>query len=553
VRLGIDFGTTRTVVACADRGNYPVISFQDDAGDAHDFFPSVVAERDGELRFGFDALAAAAADPSFTAVRSFKRLLADAHSGPGQTVTIGSTTIAIDDLVTRFLVATKEAVLTRSNLPAAAPSGGKGKKASAAKAREPEEELRSVVAVPANASGAQRFVTLDAFRRAGFNPIAMLNEPSAAGFEFTHRHRDTLTSRRDHVVVYDLGGGTFDASLVRMRGRSHEVLATAGVNQLGGDDFDDVLVDLVLSRAGLQRSALERAALDRLVDQCRDAKERLNPSSRKISIDVEHSLGSLAKSSEIVVPVAEFYEACMPLVERAIDVMVPVMSRLDGAAGPAGGATEDEAAADVVDVEAALGEIAGIYVVGGASELPIVARALRQRFGRRVHRSPYPSAAIAIGLAIACDESAGFDLSDRYSRTFGVFRESRAGAEITFDPIFTSDTELPARAGEPIRRRRDYRAAHNVGHFRFFECNAVSDDGRPRGDMMISGDVFFPFDPELGDAAPGELTGIQIERMNAKGPRIEEEYSLDEHGIVAITIKNVDAGFERVYRLGSVG
>lgn len=528
MRLGIDFGTTRTVVACADRGNYPVLSFCDDAGDAHDFFPSVVAERDGELRFGFDALAAAAADPAFTAVRSFKRLLADVHAGPGRTVTIGSTTIALDELVTRFLVATREAILRRSNLADELRDGGAA-------------DMRSVVAVPANASGAQRFVTLDAFRRAGFLPLAMLNEPSAAGFEFTHRHRDTLTSKRDHVVVFDMGGGTFDASLVRMRGRSHEVLATAGVNQLGGDDFDDVLVDLVLARASLTRDALDHGMLERLVDQCRDAKERLNPSSRKISVDVEHSLGALAKTAEVVVPVADFYEGCMPLVERAIEAMVPVMSRLEGAA-------PDEAAADAA---AALGEIAGIYVVGGASELPIVARALRQRFGRRVHRSPYPSAAIAIGLAIACDESAGFELSDRYARTFGVFRESRAGAEITFDAIFTSETALPARAGEPIRRRRDYRAAHNVGHFRFFECNAVTDDGRPRGDMMVSGDVLFPFDPDLG--ASVDLGTVPVQRIGAKGPRIEEVYSLDEHGIVAITIKNLDAGFERVYRLGSVG
>jgi molecular chaperone DnaK (HSP70) len=536
MKLGIDFGTTRTVVSCADRGNYPILSFFDEAGDAHDFYPSVVAERGGELRFGFDALAAAAADPSFTAVRSFKRLLADAHAGPGRTVTIGSTTIAVDELVTRFLVATREAVLTKSNLP-------KGAKP---KAGAKAEAIRSVVAVPANASGAQRFVTLDAFRRAGFGPVAMLNEPSAAGFEFTHRHRDTLTSRRDHVVVFDLGGGTFDASLVRMRGRSHEVLATGGVNRLGGDDFDAVLVDLVLARAGLERSALEPGALGRLLDQCRDAKERLNPSSRKISIDVELSLGELAKSSEVVVPVADFYEACTPLVERAIEAMLPVMSRLEGAA-PAAGEGDADAEAEI-DVGAALGEIAGIYVVGGASELPIVARALRQRFGRRVHRSPYPSAAIAIGLAIACDESAGFELSDRYSRTFGVFRESRAGAEITFDPIFTSDTELPAR-GAPLRCRRDYRAAHNVGHFRFFECNAISDDGRPRGDMTVSGDVLFPFDPDL--VASVDLSAVPVERIGARGPRIEEEYSLDEHGIVAITIKNVDAGFERVYRLGS--
>ena len=76
----------------------------------------------------------------------------------------------------------------------------------------------------------------------------MLNEPSAAGFEYTHRHRNTLTSKREHVVVYDLGGGTFDASLVRMSRPAHEVVATAGINRLGGDDFDDVL-----ARSGARR------------------------------------------------------------------------------------------------------------------------------------------------------------------------------------------------------------------------------------------------------------------------------------------------------------
>lgn len=74
VRLGIDFGTTRTVVACCDRGNYPVISFLDAAGDTVDFYPSVAAERRGELRFGFDALAVAS-DPEWTVLRSFKRVL----------------------------------------------------------------------------------------------------------------------------------------------------------------------------------------------------------------------------------------------------------------------------------------------------------------------------------------------------------------------------------------------------------------------------------------------------------------------------------------------
>jgi molecular chaperone DnaK (HSP70) len=383
-------------------------------------------------------------------------------------------------------------------------------------------------------------VTLDAFRRAGFGPVAMLNEPSAAGFEYTHRHRGTLTSKRDHVVVYDLGGGTFDASLVRMRGNRHEVLATAGVNQLGGDDFDDVLVALVCDAAKISPAGLAPEAHARLVDQCRDAKERLNPSSRRIAIELEQVLGRA--SPQALVEVARFYEACTPLVERSIDAMVPVMARLPHAPEEGGAQAPDAGAQD---------DIAGIYVVGGASELPIVARALRQRFGRRVHRSPYPSAAIAIGLAIACDDEAGFELADRYSRTFGVFREGAAGGEITLDPIFTSETCLPERGastGAPVRFRRDYRAAHNVGHFRFFECSAVGEDGRPRGDMTVSGDVLFPFDARLGELS--DLRTVPIERIG-EGPRIEEEYSLDENGIVAVTIRNVDLGYERAYRIGA--
>jgi molecular chaperone DnaK (HSP70) len=520
LRLGIDFGTTRTVVACADRGNYPVLAFVDDAGDSHDWMPSVVAEDEGRLRFGFDALAAG---ERACVVRSFKRLLARADATPGREVQIGSVTITLGDLLTRFFAYVRDAVLVRSTL---------------------SEELRagpieSVVAVPANASGAQRLLTLDAFRRAELSPLAMLNEPSAAGFEYTHRHRSTLTSKRDHVVVYDLGGGTFDASLVRMHGVRHEVLTTCGVNELGGDDFDEVIVDLVLAKAKLDKESLDPAALSRLRDQCRDAKERLNPSSKKATVDLEAALGEAAPVAEMSLPVAEIYEACEPLVERSIEAMFPVMARLAGVEGK----EPVTAGADTMR-----DDIAGIYVVGGGSELPIVGRTLRQRFGRRVHRSPYASGAIAIGLAIACDEAAGFELVDRYSRTFGVFREAHAGSEITFDPIFTPDTLLPSSGAGPVARRRRYRAAHNVGHFRFLECSGMSDDGKPRGHMVFSGDVLFPFDRRL---AGGALDGVRVERFDREGPRIEEEYFLDEHGIVAVTIRNLDEGFERVFRLGA--
>lgn len=501
--LGIDFGTTRTVVAYADRGNYPVLSFLDAAGDSCDWYPSVIAERGGELRFGFDALAVAD-DPSWHFVRSFKRLLSDARAVPDTIVHVGELGLSIGDLLTRFLLSLREAIETRSNL--------KGKTSS-----------RTVAAVPANAYGAQRFVTLDAFKRAGFEVVALLNEPSAAGFEYTHRHRDTLTPKKDHVVVYDLGGGTFDASLVRMNGLDHEVVMASGVHQLGGDDFDDVLADLIIAKAKLKPAKITARVRAKLLDSCRDAKERLNPSSRKMTIDL--AAAGVAEG-EATISVADYYAACAPLVEQSIEAMKPIMERTSWN-------------------DPAVSELAGIYVVGGASELPVISRTLRDRFGRKVHRSPYPSAAVAIGLAIAADEQSGFALADRFSRTFGVFRESEAGHEITFDPIFTSDSELPSRGDGPKTTRRSYNAAHNVGHFRFFECGGVDGDGRPRGDIALFGDALFPFDTALVDR---DLSGVSVRRQD-RGPLIEEEYRLDEHGIVEVKIRNVDAGYERAFRL----
>ena len=519
MQLGIDFGTTRTVVAFADRGNYPVVDFVDHEGDASSAIPSMVAARDGELRFGFDALAALG-DPSFTVMPSFKRLFASPTVGPSHAVHIGDTAVPLGTLLTGFFEYVRDAILKRT---ARRSRSAHGKAA----------PLRAAVAVPANALGAQRLATLDAFRRAGFEVAVMLNEPSAAGFEYTHRHRATLSSRRDLVVVYDLGGGTFDASAVRMTGATHEVLATAGIPRLGGDDFDEVLARTALLEldTDLDLAALPTRTARLLLAQCRDAKERLHPNSRKMVIDLDAALGKLAPKPEVVLPVADYYDACLPLVERTIDAMVPVMTRF-----------EEEAR------EPDLEGVAGIYVVGGGSELPVVGRVLRERFGRRVHRSPYPSAAVAIGLAIAADGAMQFALVDRYARTFGVFRERAAGREVTFDAIFAPDTALPARAEGPLKRTREYNAAHNVGHYRFFECSAFDAVGKPRGDMTLFGDVHFPFDARL---ARGDVAGVPVERQTSVGPRIEESYSLDDRGVVEVVIKNLDAGYERVFRLGS--
>ena len=512
MRLGIDFGTTRTVVAVVDRGNYPVVHFVEAGGDARDHVPSVVAEAAGELYFGWEA-AALAGQPGCHVVRSFKRILSDPRAMPDTLVEIGQVHIPLVELLRRFFCALREALLHRSNLPAALLG--------------PDAPLEVVVATPANAFGAQRIVTLQAFRGAGFDVVAMLHEPSAAGFEYTHRHADTFSARRDQVVVYDLGGGTFDASLLRLRGPVHEVLATRGLHHLGGDDFDRVLADRVLSRAGLAFDALPDASGLRLLELCRDAKERLAPQSRRLSIELEGVLGEDAPVPSVTVPVAEFYEAAMPLVRRTFDAIAPILALVPEDTG-----------------------LAGLYVVGGASLLPLLARALREELGlkRRVHRSPYASAAVAIGLAIAADQAAGYALTDRFSRTFGVFRETSSGREVAYDRIFSPDTPLPQAGGSPVVSLRIYRAAHNVGHYRFYEAAADSVDAAHPGDLRPFDDVLFPFEAELF-FSEGRLRDVPVRRATEDGPLIEERYALDAHGIVEVTLRNLDAGYARTFAL----
>lgn len=502
MHLGIDLGTTRTVVAVADRGNYPVVSFSDQFGDSVDHVPSVVAEVDGRLVHGFEAVAAGSTGAP--TLRSFKRLLADPEVSASTPVTIGAVTTTILELMTDFLVALRAALRTRSNIGAqlaAAPEG------------------RCVVAVPAHAHSNQRFLTLEAFRRAGFDPVALVNEPSAAGFEYTHRQARTLNSKRTRIVVYDLGGGTFDASLVRVDGTAHEILASVGHNRLGGDDFDTILAEVALAREGLSLADLTELQRALLLDDCREAKEQLAPQSRRIALDIG--------DATVMIPVAEFYDAVSPLIERTVETMAPLVGGLDD---------------DGVD----LTDIAGIYLVGGGSTLPMVARVLRERFGRRTHRSPYPAASTAIGLAIAADPDAGYSLDDRLSRGFGVFREAHDGAQVQFDPVFQRDAQVSGDQSTVVTRR--YRAAHNVGWFRFVEYADLDAAGQPSGDLVPFGEIRFPFDQVLqtGEKLPRNLA---VERIGS-GPLVEERYEIDRFGMVQVSITDLDTGYVLTNSLG---
>ncbi|MFI5182235.1 MAG: Hsp70 family protein [Thermoanaerobaculia bacterium] len=496
MKLGIDFGTTHTVVALVDRGNYPVVGF-----DGVDSIPSLVAARhgDGALRFGAEA-AAVRHQPGWTVLRSFKRLLDEA--GLTTEVAIGPVAVPLLEVLTgcfaqlhRDLVALSNAGLTV------------------------DEPLEAAISVPATASTAQRFLTLEAFRRAGFDVKSLLNEPSAAGLEYAHRYRSTLTERREHVVVYDLGGGTFDASLVRMSGRSHDVVATRGAKRLGGDDFDEAILAFVVEKAHLEKINENQRAL--LLEECARQKESVGPSARRFLVDLAPVGGG-----PLAIPIEEIYQSCERLVQRTIDAVAPLLEE------PGAGVSWED--------------VAGLYVVGGGGSFPLVARRLRERFGeRRVRRSPYPFAATAIGLAAFLDGESGYTLTERLTRHFGVFREAERGGNVSFDLIFPEGTPLPKAGEPPLVASRRYCAVHNVGHLRYLECTRMT-EGRPDGDGTPWEEILFPYDKELRDRP--SLEDVRVVRTG-DGPEIEETYVCGPEGGIVVTVAIPSENFSRTFAL----
>jgi molecular chaperone DnaK (HSP70) len=493
VKLGIDFGTTRIVAARADRGNYPVISFDGPDGQAADYIPALVAARGDELRYGWDAFAVAG-EAGWTLTRSIKRLLDTA--GPYTRVDLGPAQIPVIDVLTGLALAIRRSV------------GG-------------DEPLEVMIGVPANSNSNQRYLTAECFRLAGFQVLGLLNEPSAAGVEYGH----SIVAKaggapvEELLLIYDLGGGTFDASLVELKGNQHTVAASEGIATLGGDDFDSILAEIAIGEDVLD--SLTQDDHFRLQEICRAAKEALHPNSRRITLDLEAVRPGLGL---IAIPVTAYYDRCRPLVEETLNAIDDLL---------------EQAQETMPDC---------LYITGGGSELPLVARMLREKYGRRVKRSAYTRAATAIGLAIHADGQAGFALRERFARYFGVWREADGGREIIFDPVFDKGTPLPGAGDKPLRRERDYSPAHNIGHFRYLESSAIDEGGRPAGDITLWDDILFPFDPDL-EAAP-DLSSVPVEMRHANGRRCTETWICDANGAVEVELRNHATGYLKRFRLG---
>jgi molecular chaperone DnaK (HSP70) len=518
MKLGIDFGTTRIVAAAVDRGNYPVVRFESSDDTLRDWYPPLIAVRGEQRLYGWEAFAVQS-EREWTVIRSIKKLLSD--SGPHTRIEVGGQAWPLHQLLEELTANLKESLLSRSTAPGS-----------------PGEPLEIYLGVPANANSNQRFLTSEAFRASGFDVLGLLNEPSAASIEFSHRHRDSLGSKdTTSLLVYDLGGGTFDVSLVSLQGHTHTVLGSEGISTLGGDDFDDILAEIALETAGIDqqaRDSMTQAELFRLEQECRQRKEAINPNSRKVVVELE---GVRGWWGEVAVPVKDYYARCEALVEETMLAVDHLLARH--------GFVESADEQDGRRLDA-------VYVAGGGSELPLVPRGLRERFGRRVRRSAHGHLTTAIGLAIQADETAGYVLRDRFTRYFGVWREWDDGRGIAFDPLFTKETPLPGPREAPLVINRHYVPVHDVGHFRYLECSHLSELGQPTGDITLWDEIRFPFDPALRER--NDLRDISVNRsLHAAGQQIEEAYTCDGGGSLAVAITNHSGGYTRQFQLGRWG
>jgi len=401
VVVGIDLGTTNSEVAAFLEGRVQVLG----AGEAKMVPSSVGLSPRGELLVGKAARNQQLLYPERT-VRSIKRQM-----GTDVEVEIGErkfTPQEVSAVILRALVEQAERDL-----------GGRVKKA--------------VITVPAYFSDAQRQATREAGALAGLEVVRILNEPTAASLAYGYRE-----ARGHTVLVYDLGGGTFDVSIVHIEGEVTEVLASHGNNSLGGDDFDALLLDRLaqefLREHGVDLRRGERSAHSRLWWAVEEAKKQLSAEPyAKIREEAIVSVNGKPLHLEREISREEYEELIRPLVESTLESVSRALA--DAGKKPS--------------------ELDAILLVGGSTRTPLVSRVLEERTGLVPRQEVHPDLCVALGAGILASRLSGREvervLVDVSPYSFGPsFLGERGGYPYPhcYKAVVRRNTPLPVTRAE---------------------------------------------------------------------------------------------------------
>ncbi|MDP9876072.1 molecular chaperone HscA [Variovorax boronicumulans] len=363
IAVGIDLGTTHSLVASVRNGVAECLP--DDQGRV--LLPSAVRYLEGDRRqIGFDAVAARAQDPANT-ITSVKRLmgrgLADIANRDAMSYRIGGDDGGMVKVQTS--AGEKSPVEISAEILATLRYR--------AEDTFDDELYGAVITVPAYFDEGQRQATKDAAQLAGLNVLRLISEPTAAAIAYG------LDNASEGVyAVYDLGGGTFDISILRLTQGVFEVIATGGDSALGGDDYDHAIADFVLAQTGRQAgSDNDRAAL---LVAARAAKEALT--------DAESTLFSAALAggnAEFTLTRAQFFAATQALTDRTLAAVRKALR----------------------DAKLKPEELQGIVLVGGSTRMPQIRSAVAAYFGREPLINLNPDEVVALGAAIQANQLAG--------------------------------------------------------------------------------------------------------------------------------------------------
>ncbi|WP_096665496.1 Fe-S protein assembly chaperone HscA [Polaromonas sp. AET17H-212] len=368
IAIGIDLGTTHSLVASVRSG---VAECLPDA-QGRVLLPSVVrylVDDNGATgrQIGYDALAAQVEDPQNT-IASVKRLMGRGINDIGNRAQLPYQLIDQPGMVTLQTVAgEKSPVEVSAEILATLRYR--------AEDSFDDEIFGAVITVPAYFDDAQRQATKDAAQLAGLNVLRLINEPTAAAIAYG------LDNASEGVyAIYDLGGGTFDISILRLTQGVFEVVATGGDSALGGDDYDRALVDWVLAKAGLAADTLTPGDKAALLQAARACKEALS------ATDSVAFTARLARANvQFDMKAADFETATAGLTQRTLTVARKALR------------------------DAGLGkdEVQGVVLVGGSTRMPQVRRAVAGLFGREPLTNLNPDEVVALGAAISANQLAG--------------------------------------------------------------------------------------------------------------------------------------------------
>lgn len=458
VIVGIDLGTTNSEVAALVDGKVAVL-----AADGEQIMPSYVGlSPEGQLLVGTPARNQYILYPERT-VKSIKRLM-----GSDQRVVLGQQTYSppeISALILRTLKARAEAAL-----------GG--------------PVQRAVITVPAYFSDAQRQATRDAGEIAGLEVMRILNEPTAAALAYGADRQGGRT-----VLVYDLGGGTFDVSLVQVHDEITEVLASHGNTRLGGDDFDQLLLDFVHERfraVGGPDLRADRRAMSRLLHAVEEAKKRLS-FEPYAQIREEHlaERASVPVHLDLEVVRSEYEHLIRHLIEGTLDSVHQALA--DAGKRP-----------DQVD---------DILLVGGATRTPLVSRLLEEKTGLVPRQELHPDLCVALGAGVLAARLAGHEvdrvLVDISPYSFGPSHLGlRHGVpyEHCYHPIIARNTPLPVSRTDSYFTVVDHQEAWRVSIYQGDDPDALNNI--LVGQFLIEGLMRVPAGNEILCRMDLDLDGI---------------------------------------------